>query len=1053
MVATIDGCSSSVNDNANANASASANSGPVISPAIRRRIIEKVSSNRITIIVGPTGCGKSTQIPTILLEGLGGGLPILCTQPRRLAVVAIANHVAKQRRLTNPTTTSDDLEVGYHVGQKNHSSNSTKLLFVTAGILLEELRCNGADTVLSKYKCILIDECHERSAESDLCLAMIKTYLSVKGRQNKSTIKIILMSATFHHGRYRSFFQSIPGCEDIDTITLETVESINARQIETFYLEDIVRNFVDDDPLEHSALERTMRLDPMVDLLGGDRGDGGKSLSTDLVKLIRSLVIHLDYKEPVNASFLIFAPTYRHLEQCYEMLQIVDYSGEATHEFAISVLHSSVDMEDCLQSMQTMQQGQVRRRRHIFLASAIADSSLTIPGVTCVVDTCRALRVKWDANSRNHSAKTVWASKSTCDQRQGRTGRTCPGRVFRLLPRSYYISGLEQWEQPQLLLSSCQNEVLCLLSATAAASTGMNHLTSPVSLLEKCMDPPPKAVVAQAVQILKDIGACAEESHGNQRGGVKLVPTDYGRLLSALPFAMEDSRKIIAGAQRGYLHEALALWSIKSTRPYPIVHVFGDNDKNEDSMRVYYPQVDVKDPKSVALANLAAFMFWDTAWNHQRNRLMKERFSVASYAETDLSNDRSLPDCNVWKWDADTEKRHGEFCKKSNINPTSVRAIADTMDVTMKTLFHAIYEPEWLRCTNPEPIWRRPNDWEQDDTFYLEDTNSSMLHIVYGQGKARETIHILSSLWDGNASSDSNTSTQYSVLDIMHTAATATHENAKPLPACIHFLSGHCSFGDKCRYAHSYMAEPPPCRFFASGRCSKGNKCVYSHKQPAASIIPATTTRENPLQAIAPLKFETYDGAALDWYIKNASKLLLLGDGDFSFSQAMTMKGAPIFVSTTLEGSGLETKRRLKDVDATRVHRHKDCAFLMQNHDGNGAFQGCAWNFPYVTGVEMDAEAHERLLSGTFLSTALLFEQRHPRQQHFGRFGLALQGDQFSRWSVLRSANRAGWNLIQWSDFDPQDFPGYAPSRANGDPFPVDKARFYVFALTKHNVD
>ena len=98
-------------------------------------------------------------------------------------------------------------KVGYHVGQNRLASNKTKLLFATAGILLEELKSNGIGALM-KYKVLLIDECHERSCESDLCLVIIKILML---KYPKSNIRIILMSATFNQGKYTSFFDGVVG--------------------------------------------------------------------------------------------------------------------------------------------------------------------------------------------------------------------------------------------------------------------------------------------------------------------------------------------------------------------------------------------------------------------------------------------------------------------------------------------------------------------------------------------------------------------------------------------------------------------------------------------------------------------------------------------------------------------------------------------------------------------------------------------------------------------------------------------------------------------------
>lgn len=118
--------------------------------SLRRRVIEKVNANKLTIIVGPTGCGKSSIVPQILLDDIGS--PILVTQPRRLAVVAVATYVAKQRGVV----LGED-EVGYHVGQDRLATHDTQLVFSTAGVLLEELKARGLNA-LTQYKVVVIDE-------------------------------------------------------------------------------------------------------------------------------------------------------------------------------------------------------------------------------------------------------------------------------------------------------------------------------------------------------------------------------------------------------------------------------------------------------------------------------------------------------------------------------------------------------------------------------------------------------------------------------------------------------------------------------------------------------------------------------------------------------------------------------------------------------------------------------------------------------------------------------------------------------------------------------
>lgn len=135
---------------------------------VEQEILNRVESNQISIICGGTGCGKSSQVPQILLEKFGG--PILCTQPRRLAVVSVATRVASERK--SPIGS----EIGYAIGQRRVAKSSTSILFCTMGILLEDLRSNGPSAIEGS-SVIILDECHERSAENDLVLVSLLNFL------------------------------------------------------------------------------------------------------------------------------------------------------------------------------------------------------------------------------------------------------------------------------------------------------------------------------------------------------------------------------------------------------------------------------------------------------------------------------------------------------------------------------------------------------------------------------------------------------------------------------------------------------------------------------------------------------------------------------------------------------------------------------------------------------------------------------------------------------------------------------------------------------------
>ena len=188
--------------------------------SIRRKIVKKVLSNKnvclyllflhsflISLALSLSSHpGKSSLVPQALVDDIGG--PVLYTQPRRLAVVAVASYVASQRDVL----LGGD-EVGYHVGQDRNANRNTDLVFATAGVLLEELKSRGLDA-LTRYKVVVIDECHERSCESDLALTMIREFMAAHPRSN---LWLVLLSAAFDHAKYGAC--SFAACRDASTWT------------------------------------------------------------------------------------------------------------------------------------------------------------------------------------------------------------------------------------------------------------------------------------------------------------------------------------------------------------------------------------------------------------------------------------------------------------------------------------------------------------------------------------------------------------------------------------------------------------------------------------------------------------------------------------------------------------------------------------------------------------------------------------------------------------------------------------------------------------------
>ena len=180
---------------------------------------------------------------------------------------------------------------------------------------------------------------------------------------------------------------------------------------------------------------------------------------------------------------------------------------------------------------------------------------------------------------------------------------------------------------------------------------------------------------------------------------------------------------------------------------------------------------------------------------------------------------------------------------------------------------------------------------------------------------------------------------------------------------------------------------------------------------------------------------------AFAWFKENAPHLFMLGEGQYTFSKALARASIPLRFASNLENnyvsvSGTTTYTK---VDATRLHA--DYRVLKAVETGHVT---CfAWNFPFVGSAEEISYVQESLILSTLQSLVLLQRQTQKKLN----LALTLQGDQFSRWNVLRSLWRTNWRLEGWCTFDYSVFGDYYPSRANGDKFPCDHPSFYLLQL------
>ncbi|KAK3584663.1 hypothetical protein CHS0354_001243 [Potamilus streckersoni] len=370
--------------------------------ARRSDILSEVKNSQVSVILGETGSGKSTQMTQYLYQaGFAEHGLIACTQPRKIAAVTLATFVASEM------ASSVGQIVGYHVGMKVKRTKITKILYMTDHILLNECL---KDNELKNFSCIIIDEAHERSIFTDLLLGMIKSAL-----KKRPDLKVIITSATINPDVFVSYFGGPEKCPVVRV-------SGRAYPVEVKWL-----NQVDDQ-------------NPFDDYVN-------KAVNT-AVNLHRQ-------NPPADGDILVFLTTPLETEKCCE--EFVQ-KCPTDDSFQCLPLHGKLQPEE---QQKVFQPNRPNKRKVVFATNS-AETSITIPGVKFVVDTGLAKEMRFDPK-RNVSSLSVYPiSQSSAEQRKGRAGRTSPGKCYRLYNEKTYET-MEKSTKPEILRVHLGQALLKLL--------------------------------------------------------------------------------------------------------------------------------------------------------------------------------------------------------------------------------------------------------------------------------------------------------------------------------------------------------------------------------------------------------------------------------------------------------------------------------------------------------------------------------------------------------------------------------------------------------------
>ena len=518
-------------------------------------ILEEINKNRVIIISGNTGCGKSTQVPQMIYDTFPKS-KILITQPRRIAAISIAKRLAFERneKLGNL--------IGYHVSMMKEYSKDTKIFVKTTGIFLEELFHN-----ILNYTHIIIDEVHERDVFVDLVLALLKQY--IEEFKKNLDIKLILMSATICETDFAKYLKDINNNKDIPIIRIEEKWHI----VKNYFIDDIINNLLDDNTNINLKLKKKIK----------DKKSNCLSLSlenpyySDFLFPIVAGIIEKIEKEILysKSGVLIFIPGLAEIQDLQDYLINYFLDNEKLKFF---ILHSQIADEE--QKEVFKENPKIRK---IILATNIAESSITISNIDYIIDFCLVKQTKFDEIRNTTMLELKWCSKASCHQRKGRTGRINDGEYFQLITKELY-NQLNENQDPEILRTPLDIPILNLKIYDPQAE--------PEVILLKTMNPPSQDIIINTIFRLEKMGALTniDFSQINVRNKEEYVDiidkngtikrkkiiknekikyssgriTKVGKIFADLPIDIKYSRLIILSYALGQIDIGISLAAILS---------------------------------------------------------------------------------------------------------------------------------------------------------------------------------------------------------------------------------------------------------------------------------------------------------------------------------------------------------------------------------------------------------------------------------------------------------------------------------------------------------
>ncbi len=512
--------------------------------ARRDDILAALGRHRVVILCGETGSGKTTQIPKMCLEaGVRPGKLIGCTQPRRIAARSVASRIAQEL--------GSELGglVGYKVRftDKVHADTSIKIM--TDGILLAETQ---SDPLLSRYDIIIIDEAHERSLNIDFLLGYLKTLV-----ERRADLRVVITSATIDAERFSSHFNAAPVIE------------VSGR---TYPVE-----------IRWRPIEREEASAPV-------KGDKKDKDTPDLIDAILNATDELAREG--SGDMLVFLPGEREIRDTAEALR--KHRPPGTGILPLFSRLSVAEQDAIFKPSNAL--------CRIVLATNVAETSLTVPGIRYVIDPGQARVKRYSVRNKVEQLLVEKVSQASAHQRAGRCGRVMDGICIRLYDEADF-ENRPRFTDPELLRSSLAGVILRM------KSLGLGDVVN-----FPFIDPPGTRLVSDGYQLLAELHALDEAGR----------LTSIGKKLAKLPLDPRIARMLLAADTTGCVSEVLIIasaLSVQDPRDRPMERAQAADEKHKS----------FADERSDFMGWLKLWRWFDDAIkhkksNHQLQTLLQDHF-------------------------------------------------------------------------------------------------------------------------------------------------------------------------------------------------------------------------------------------------------------------------------------------------------------------------------------------------------------------------------------------------------------------------------------------